>query len=269
MTALLTAHRVSLRFGGVQALDGIDLEVHHEEIFSVIGPNGAGKTSFLNVLSGHYRPTGGRVELDGFDVTGWSPARLARQGVARTFQNLSLFDALTVEENLLVGAHRLGTGGVLRDLLPAFGRVRRAEREVRRRVAELIERFDLSEVAGEPAGRLPYGFQKRIDLARALALQPRLLLLDEPLAGMAAAERQAMGRLVLEAWRQGGLTVLLVEHDAAFVADVADRIAVFDFGRPLAEGDPDQVLRDPQVAEAYLGGGAPGGSGTGTGSRTP
>lgn len=250
---LLRVQGLELAFGGVRALTEVTLEIQPSEIFGVLGPNGAGKTSLLNVLSGYYRPTAGAVELEGRSIAGWAPAALCELGVGRTFQNVALFGGLTVRENVLVGRHRLGAGGFLRDLLPLTGRARRRERVSREAVEGLLRRFELHRVADEPVRRLPYGLRKRVDLARALAGEPRLLLLDEPLAGTTAGERRELGALLLQFWRDGGLTIVVIEHDAPFVADVADNIAVLDFGRLIAEGAPEVVLADQAVVDAYLG----------------
>lgn len=244
---------VSVRFGGIHSLSDVSFRVHEGEIYGVLGPNGAGKSSLLNVLSGYYRPSHGRVLLDGGVISGLPPEAIARLGVGRTFQSPSLFAELTVRQNVLAGRHRHGSGGFLRDLLPRFGRVSREARENRQVTDRLLHSFALVGVAEEPVRRLPYGIQKRVDLTRALAAEPSLLLLDEPLAGLAPAERRQLGRLILDFWRESELTIVLVEHDAAFVADVADRVAVFDFGRLIADGEPEAVVRSPEVIRAYLG----------------
>jgi branched-chain amino acid transport system ATP-binding protein len=252
VTALLEIDEVCLRFGGVVALDGVSASVGEGEVLAVIGPNGAGKTSLLNCLSGVYRPQRGSVRLGGTELLGRRPAAIAALGVARTFQNLGLFGRLDVVENLLLGRHLHMRSGFVAGLA-WLGRARREDRENRAAVAGVVDLLGLGQYAGRPVATLPYGVQKRIELGRALAMEPRLLLLDEPVAGTSPAERIEMGDAVRRACEQLDVTVVLIEHDLGFVADLADDAVVLDFGRVIAHGTPAEVRADPEVVAAYLG----------------
>jgi branched-chain amino acid transport system ATP-binding protein len=265
--ALLEVGELSLRFGGVQALAGVSLQVRQGEIHAIIGPNGAGKSSLLNCVSGLYRPQRGRVTLHRADgaaqLLGRAPHRIARLGVARSFQNIELFRHLTVLENLLLGRHhRMSTA-----LLPAllwYGPARRQEIAHRELVEEVIDLLELQAVRHQPVASLAYGYAKRVELGRALCLQPVILLLDEPMAGMNAEEKEAMARYVLDVNELAGVTVVLIEHDMDVVMDISHRVTVLDFGRLIASGTPEQIRDDPAVIDAYLGDS----SGTGTGAAT-
>jgi len=252
MAPLLEVDQLSLRFGGVAALQDLSFAVERGAIHAVIGPNGAGKTSLLNCISGVYRPWHGGIRFDGEDVTRLPPAARTRRGIARTFQNIALFRGMTVLENLMVGRHvhqRTGTlaGGLY------YGRGRREEIRERERVEEIIDFLEIQAIRKQTVHTLAYGLQKRVELGRALALQPRLLLLDEPMAGMNAEEKEDMARYVLDVNQERGTTIVMIEHDMGVVMDLSDRIVVLNFGQKIADGTPDEVQRSEQVQNAYLG----------------
>jgi branched-chain amino acid transport system ATP-binding protein len=249
---VLTVEDIHVRFGGVQALQGVSLRVEAGEIVAVIGPNGAGKTTVLNTISGVHRPHQGRVLFEGNDITARRPARIAALGVARTFQNVALFPSLSVLDNLMLGRHQHMRAGVLacaRYWGKAF------EEDVRHReiVEDVIDFLDIAGIRRSPVAALPYGLQKRVELGRALAARPRLLLLDEPMAGMNVEEKEDMARFILDANEELGATVVLIEHDMGVVMDISDRVVVLDHGSPIADGPPAAVREDPAVVAAYLG----------------
>ncbi|HRW19784.1 MAG TPA: ABC transporter ATP-binding protein [Dermatophilaceae bacterium] len=259
---LLEVRDIELRFGGVVALHGVGFTVTQGHIHAVIGPNGAGKSSLLNCVSGLYHPQRGSVTLHTGGANGipagthtltrLPPHRIARLGVARSFQNIELFAHLTVLENLMLGRHVHMKQGVLSSLL-WFGPAQRQEIAHRGLVEEIIDLLSLQAFRHQPVGALAYGIQKRVELGRALALQPSLLLLDEPMAGMNSEEKEDMARYVLDVHELAGVTVILIEHDMAVVMDISDRVSVLDFGRLIADGTPDEVKSNQAVVEAYLG----------------
>jgi branched-chain amino acid transport system ATP-binding protein len=248
--SLLEVCDATLCFGAVQALDGVDVGVAEGSVTAVIGPNGAGKTSLFNAISGLCRLTSGRVLFDGRDIGGQRPDAIARLGIARTFQNLDLFPTLTVIDNVRLGRHTLMRGGLLAG---GLGLTRRHEAQHEHSVLDVLDLCDLRQVRDERVASLPYGLQKRVEIARSAAMEPRLLLLDEPAAGMHAEEKQLVASVVARLRRHAGVTVLLVEHDVSFVASLSDVVVVLDFGRRIAVGPPDVVLHDDGVRRAYLG----------------
>jgi branched-chain amino acid transport system ATP-binding protein len=243
---------VTLRFEGVTALDAVSLDVAPGQIFAVIGPNGAGKTSMLNVISGVYRPDVGTVRFRDTELTRLRPHRIAELGIARTFQNIELFPLMTVVENLLVGRHHLMRNGWLRNGLWTPS-TRRSEATHRARVEEVVDFLDLERYRDARVQMLPYGVQKRVELGRAMAMEPQLLLLDEPTAGMNQEEIEDVARYILDIKEELGITQILVEHHMGVVMDLADEIVVLDFGERIAQGSPEEVRGDPEVIRAYLG----------------
>ena len=252
MSAQLEIRDVSKSFGGVQAVTTVSLDVQQGELLSVIGPNGAGKTSLLNMISGFYHPDSGRIVLEGADVTDFAPSRIAERGVARTFQNIALFRGMTVLDNLMLGRHVHMRAGVVSSVV-YWGLAQKEEVAHRRAVEDIIDFLKIQDLRRRPTGSLAYGLQKRVELGRALALEPKVLLLDEPMGGMNQEEKEDMARFILDVNEERGVTVILIEHDMGVVMDISDRVAVLDMGQKIAEGSPDEVRANPRVIKAYLG----------------
>ena len=252
MSALLTITDVSKSFGGVQAVSQVDLEVERGELLSIIGPNGAGKTSLVNMISGFYHPDRGAIVFDGEDITRAAPSRIAAHGVARTFQNIALFKGMSVLDNLMLGRHVRMRSGVLASVV-YWGLAQKEEVAHRRRVEDVIDFLKIQDLRRRPTGSLPYGLQKRVELGRALAPEPKLLLLDEPMGGMNQEEKEDMARFILDVNEEWGTTIILIEHDMGVVMDISDRVAVLDMGQKIAEGTPGEVRANPRVIKAYLG----------------
>jgi branched-chain amino acid transport system ATP-binding protein len=251
--ALLQVDDISLSFGGIRALQNVSFEVHSGELFSIIGPNGAGKTSMLNCISGRYHPQLGGIHFRGSEITSLKPNQRCHLGIGRTFQNLALFNHMSVLDNIMVGRHHLLKNNFLTGGLYWLTGARREELEHRRHVEEIIDFLEITHIRKAQAGTLSYGLRKRVELARAVALKPDLILLDEPMAGMNHEEKEDMARYIIDLNEEWGMTVVMIEHDMGVVMDLSHRVMVLDFGKLIAHGLPDEILANDLVKKAYLG----------------
>ncbi|MCP4680900.1 MAG: ABC transporter ATP-binding protein [Desulfobacterales bacterium] len=251
-TLLLNISDLSMSFGGIQAATDISLTVKQGEIYSIIGPNGAGKTTIFNCISGIYRPQKGNIQFDGSTISGMKAHKVAQLGIARAFQNIALFEGMTVLDNLMSARAPLLSYGLFKAIV-YLGRCLKEEVKSRNKVEDIIEFLDLQHVRKTHVGGLSYGLQKRVELGRALAMEPKLLLIDEPVSGMNLEETEDMARYILDINEEMNITVVLVEHDMGFVMDLSERIAVLNFGKKIAEGTPEEIAHNPEVVKAYLG----------------
>ena len=249
---LLSVDHISLSFGGVRALEDINFDIRKKEIFAIIGPNGAGKTSMLNVINGFYHPQQGEIQFKGLHRKQMRPHEAAVQGIARTFQNVALFKGMSTLNNIMSGRNLKMKSNLFWQAL-YYGPARKEEMENREVVEDIIDFLEIQSIRRTPVGKLPYGLQKRVELGRALAMEPELLLLDEPMAGMNIEEKQDMCRFILDINEQYGTTIVLIEHDMGVVMDISERMIVLDYGRKIAEGTPDEIRGNQKVIDAYLG----------------
>ena len=250
---MLELQNISVHFGGIKALNNVTFKVEKESLFSIIGPNGAGKTSLLNVISGRYKPKNGDLLFKGKNITNFHPNTRPDLGIGRTFQNLALFDHMTVLENIYIGRHHLLRSNFFSGAIYWLSGAKNEEVENRKEAEKILDFLEISNIRKSTAGTLSYGLRKRVELARAIAIQPELILLDEPMAGMNQEEKEDMARFIIDLNREWKITVVMIEHDMGVVMDISKRIAVLDFGEKIAEGTPDEVIKNKRVQQAYLG----------------
>ena len=250
---MLELQNISVHFGGIKALNNVSFKVEKESLFSIIGPNGAGKTSLLNVISGRYKPKNGDLLFKGKNITNFHPNTRPDIGIGRTFQNLALFDHMTVLENIHIGRHHLLRSNFFSGAIYWLSGAKNEEVNNRKEAEKILDFLEISNIRKSTAGTLSYGLRKRVELARAIAIQPELILLDEPMAGMNQEEKEDMARFIIDLNREWKITVVMIEHDMGVVMDISKRIAVLDFGEKIAEGTPDEVIKNKRVQQAYLG----------------
>jgi len=250
---MLELQNISVHFGGIKALNNVSFKVEKESLFSIIGPNGAGKTSLLNVISGRYKPKNGDLLFKGKNITNFHPNTRPDLGIGRTFQNLALFNHMTVLENIYIGRHHLLRSNFFSGAIYWLSGAKNEEVNNRKEAEKILDFLEISNIRKSTAGTLSYGLRKRVELARAIAIQPELILLDEPMAGMNQEEKEDMARFIIDLNREWKITVIMIEHDMGVVMDISKRIAVLDFGEKIAEGTPDEVIKNKRVQQAYLG----------------
>ena len=250
---MLELKNISVQFGGIKALNNVSFKIEEKALFSIIGPNGAGKTSLLNVISGRYKPQKGKLFFKGDDITSAHPNKRPHLGIGRTFQNLALFNHMTVLENIYIGRHHLQKSNFFSGSIFWLFGSQKEEITNRREAEKILDFLEISNIRKSMAGTLSYGLRKRVELARAIAIQPTLILLDEPMAGMNQEEKEDMARFIIDLNREWNITVVMIEHDMGVVMDISKRIAVLDFGEKIAEGSPQEIIKNKRVQEAYLG----------------